>query len=262
MIQAAILSVMVAVRRLRPFGARSLSAAFRCAALITVTTLACTGCSNPRAPRPVSVSDVSCVRSVEATGGSFLQAVAHCQRNPFNTSYPAMLDLNGAPDLQKQAFASGYYDRDLPASNSAEVARLQTLQSGLTAAMAVRQKRQGKTVKPLSSTECMTDLLDVPHEAFALGPRWDGSGPSPTNPYLTPQENDCLARQREAASPPVAVAEPAAVTHAALPEPLGTKPSHLPAAPSDKESAKPAHASNGAHTVSPPGAAPNKVLIL
>ena len=152
---------------------------------------------------------MSCVRSVEAIGGSFLQAVAHCQKNPFDTSYPTMLDLSGAPDLQRQAFASGYYDHDLPASNAAEAARLQTLQSGLTEAMVVRQKRQAATVKPLSDTECMTYLLGVPHEAFALGPSWDVRGQSPTNPYLTPQENDCLARQREAAAPALSVPAPA-----------------------------------------------------
>jgi hypothetical protein len=195
-----------------------------------------------------------------------------------------MLDLSGAPDLQKQAFVSGYYNRDLPASNSAEAARLQALQSGLTAAMVVRQKSQGKSVKTLSSTECMAYLLDVPHEAFALGPAWGGYGPSPTNQYLTHQENDCLARQREAASSPISVpvvpvvpvvtsslatlstahpsATPPATTPPATTKQQGAAPLHHSSASSVKENAKSARNSRGAHTASPRATEVRKVLIL
>jgi hypothetical protein len=195
------IQAMVAVWRLRPSASRWRPTALGRAMPIALTTLACTACANPQAARPAPLSDVSCVRAVETTGGSFLKAVAHCEKNPFDTFYPTLLDLSGAPDLQKQAFDSGYYNRDLPASNAAEGARLQTLQAGLADAMVVRQKRQGKTVTPLSNTGCLAELLDVPHEAFALGPRWDGGRQSPTNPYLTPQENACVARQRDAAAP-------------------------------------------------------------
>jgi hypothetical protein len=225
-----------------------LPTAFRRAVLIVFTALACTACSSQQASRSAAGTDVACVRSVEATGRSFLQAVAHCQQNPFNTLSPTMLDLSGAPDLQKQAFASGYYNRDLPASNFAEAARLQALQSGLTAAMAVRQKsqgqkQQGKSVK-LSSTGCMAYLLDVPHEAFLLGPAWDGDGTSPPNQYLTPQENDCLARQRDAA------------THGAAPGQPWAAPSPISAAPLPKDNAtsagnKSARDSRGTHAASP-----------
>lgn len=240
------IQAIVAVWRLRPCGSGLLPKVFRHAMPIALTTLACTACSNPQAT-PLADSDVACVRSVEATGGSFPQAAAHCQKNPFNTFYPTMLDLSGAPDLQKQAFESGYYNRELPASNSAKAARLQALQSGLTAAMAVRQKSQSKTVKQLSSTECMTYLLDVPHEAFALGPSWDVGGQ--TNPYLTPQENDCVARQRAAASLPGSV-------------PKDAEPAHPSPTPLAKQSANAADKSKGAHTVSPPTEPLNKVLIL
>jgi hypothetical protein len=253
-----------------------LPTAFRRAVLMVFTALACTACSSQQASRLVSGTDVSCVRSVEATGGSFPQAVTHCQQNPFNTLSPTMLDLSGAPDLQKQAFASGYYNRDLPASNFAEAARLQALQSGLTAAMAIRQKSQGKSVKTLSSTECMAYLLDVPHEAFVLGPAWGGDGPSPTNQYLTPQENDCLARQREAVSSPLSVpVVPVATSSlAALPagHPTATPPATTkqqgaapldhPSAPSAKENAKSARHATGAHTASPRATEIDKVLIL
>jgi hypothetical protein len=178
-----------------------------------------------------------------------------------------MLDLSGAPDLQTQAFASGYYNRDLPASNFAEAARLQALQSGLTAAMAVRQKSQGKSVKTLSSTECMADLLAVPHEAFVLGPAWGGDGPSPTNQYLTPQENDCLARQREAASSPLSVPVEPVVTSSLAPLPAGhptakTNQQGAVPSPSVKEGAKSARNSRGAHTASPRATETGKALIL
>jgi hypothetical protein len=255
MIQEIIRSAIVAVWHLRLRGSKWPMSVFRCAALIALTSLACTGCSNPQAARTEPLSDVSCVRSVEATGGSFLQAVAHCQKNPFNTFYPTMLDLSGAPDLQRQAFDSGYYNRDLPAANSAEAARLQTLQSRLTDAMAVRQKSQGETAKQLSSSECVADLLDVPHEAFTLGPSWDGGGQSPTNPYLTPQENDCVARQREAVSASGFVPQ-AAVTQQAL------KPSPPSTPPLVKESADAAHKSGGTHSVSAPTGEMNKALVL
>ena len=228
------IQAMMAVWHLRPCGSGWKLPAFGRVVRIALTTLACAACSNPQATRPDMQSDASCVRSVEAGGGSFSKAVAHCQKNPFDTSYPTLLDLSGAPDLQRQAFQNGYYDRDLPASNEAEVARLQTLQSGLADAMAVRRKSQGKAVKPLSNTECMTDLLDVPHEAFALGPSWDVGGQSPTNPYLTPQENACVARQRQAAAP----------------------------APSEPQAAHSARRPSGAHTVNAPAEAISKVLIL
>jgi hypothetical protein len=252
--EAVIRSATVAAWPIRPRGSGSLSLAFKRAILIALTTLACTACSNPQATRPDSRSDVSCVRSVETTGGSFLQAVAHCQKNPFNTFYPTMLDLSGAPDLQRQAFDNGYYNRDLPASDSAEVARLQTLQSRLTDAMAVRQKSQGKTVKQLSSTECMPYLLDVPHEAFALGPSWDG-GKSPVNPYLTVQENDCVARQREAASGSM---PKAAAAHSAENRQEGVESSTTGLV---KTSTNRAHTSGAAHSVSTPTVM-NKVFIL
>jgi hypothetical protein len=265
------IQAMVAVRRLRPCDPKLLPTVFRGAVLIAVAALACTACSSEQASRFVAGTDVSCVRSVEAAGGTFPQAVDHCQKNPFNTLSPTMLDLSGAPDLQRQAFASGYYNRDLPASNAAEAARLQALQSGLAAAMAVRQKSQGKSVKALSSTECMADLLDVPHEAFVLGPAWDGNGPSPANQYLTPQENDCLARQREAASssvavPVVPVTTSSLATLSAAPEVTtkqqGAAPFHRFGAPSVKESAKSARNSSGAHTDSPRASETDKALIL
>ena len=240
MIQAALWSAIAAVWRYRPFGA-------------CLVGLACAGCASPQAKWPVASSDVSCVRSVEAAGGSFPQAAAHCEKNPFNTLYPTMLDLSGAPDLQKQAFASGYYDRDLPASATAEAARLQSLQSGLTASMAVRAKSQGKMVKPLSAPECTTDLLDVPHEAFALGPRWDGGGPSLTNPYLTPQENDCLAQQRDAASSPADQPRPA------VPSPVFAAPLENPLA---KAGANDASKESKAHIANPSDDRKYKVLIM
>lgn len=243
MIQAVFRSAIVAVWHRRRCGA-----GFRCAMPVTAIVLACTACSHPQAARPVLMSDVSCVRSVEATGGSFPQAAAHCQKNPFNTSFPTMLDLSGAPDLQKQAFDNGYYNRDLPASSTAEAARLQTLQSRLTDAMAVRRKAQGKTVKQLSGTECTATLLDVPHEAFALGPGWDGGGGSPANPYLTPQENDCVARQRNAASASGAAASTPAATAVQKVE-----QTPLPA---------PFANSKAAHGAGVPAAAMNKTLIL
>ena len=252
--QAVTRSAIVAVWHIRPCGSGWLPQAFRRAMLIALTTLACTACSNPQATRPGPRSDVSCVRSVETAGGSFFQAVAHCQKNPFNTFYPTMLDFSGAPDLQRQAFDNGYYDRDLPASDSAEVARLQTLQSRLTGAMAVRQKSQGKTVKQLSSTECMPYLLDVPHEAFALGPSWDG-GKSPANPYLTAQENDCVARQREAASGSM---PKAAAAHSTRIQQEGLESSTTGLV---KASTNHAHKSGAAHSVSTPTVM-NKVFIL
>ena len=254
MIQAIVRFAIVAVWHLRLSGSKGPMSVFRCAALIALTSLACAGCSSPQAARTEPLSDVSCVRSVEATGGSFLQAVGHCQKNPFNTFYPTLLDLSGAPDLQRQAFDSGYYNRDLPAANAAEAARLQTLQSRLTDALAGRQKSQDKTEKQLSSSECATDLLNVPHEAFILGPSWDGGGQSPTNPYLTPQENDCMARQREAVSASGFVPQ-AAVTQQAI------KPSPPSAPPLVKESADAAHKSGPTHGASAP-AGENKALVL
>ena len=250
MIQAVLRSAIVAVWHHRRCGA-----AIRCAMPIAATVLACAACSHPQAARPL-MSDVSCVRSVEAAGGSFPQAAAHCQKNPFNTSFPTLLDLSGAPDLQKQAFDNGYYNRDLPASSAAEAIRLQTLQSHLTDAMAVRRKAQGKTVRQLSGTECMASLLDVPHEAFVLGPSWDGGGLSPANPYLTPQENDCVARQRDAASASGA----AASTPPAATAVQKVEQTPLPA-PFAKESANAAHNSKAAHSASAPSGM-NKVLIL
>lgn len=256
MIQVVLRSAIVAVWHRQPCGAFS-----RCALPIAVTVLACTACSHPQAARPL-MSDVSCVRSVEAAGGNFPQAAAHCQKNPFNTSFPTLLDLSGAPDLQKQAFDDGYYNRDLPASSAAEAARLQTLQSRLTEAMAVRQKSQGKTVKPLSGTACMTALLAVPHEAFALGPSWDGGGQSPANPYLTPQENDCVARQREAASGGAMAAAPPAATAVQKVEQSPLSPPVVKAGPLVKESANAAHKSKAAHGAGAPVGTMNKVLIL
>jgi hypothetical protein len=255
MIQAVLRPAIVAVWHRRPCGAGWLPP-------IAVTLLACTACSHPQAARPL-MSDVSCVRSVEAAGGSFSQAAGHCQKNPFNTSFPTMLDLSGAPDLQKQAFDDGYYNRDLPASSAAEAARLQTLQARLADAMAVRRKSQGKTVKQLSGTECMTTLLAVPHEAFVLGPSWDGGGQSPANPYLTPQENDCVARQRETASASGAVATaPPAATEAQKVEQTPLPAPFVKSAPLVKESANAAHKSKAAHSAGVPAVEMYKTLIL
>lgn len=255
MIQEVLRSAIVAVWHGRPCGAAS-----RCAMPIAVTVLACTACSHPQVARPL-MSDVSCVRSVEAAGGNFPQATAHCQKNPFNTSFPTMLDLSGAPDLQKQAFDDGYYDRDLPASSAAEAVRMQTLQSRLADAMAVRRQSQGKTARQLSGTECVTILLDVPHEAFALGPSWDGGGQSPANPYLTPQENDCVARQREAASAPGAVATASAATETQKVEQTPLPAPSVKTEPLVKESNDAAHKSRTTHGANAP-AGVTKVLIL
>ncbi|HEY1858601.1 hypothetical protein [Acidocella sp.] len=196
------------------------------------------------------MSDVSCVRSVEASGGGFLQAVSHCQQNPFNTLYPTMLDLTGASDLQSQAFESGYYNRDLPGSNEAEIARLQSLHSGLTAAVVVRQKQQGKVVRRLSSEGCGEYLLGAPREAFAQGPSWAVGGPSPTNPYLTSQENYCVALQRAAISPannqsPGLPPNGAAATESATIQEHGLPPPPPSAAPSAKGSIQSAHKLSG-----------------
>lgn len=256
-----ILSAVIAVwRRLFDFGLQP--AAIRRAILIPLVTVACAGCSSSQATRPLSVSDVSCVRSIEASGGNFLKAVAHCQKDPFNTLYPTMLDLTGAQDLQKQAFESGYYNLDLPASNAAETARLQSLQSGLAAAVVVRQKQQGEIVKPLSGTGCMTYLLGVPHQAFALGPRWDVGGQSPTNPYLTPQENYCVAQQRAATSPPGSLPDGATATYSAKIQQRRLEPPPPSTAPLAEGSAKSAHPPKGAHTANPPAEMMNRVFIL
>ena len=250
MIRAVMVSAIMAGWRLRPLGRGAMPAAIRRAVLMPLATVACAGCANPQAMKPAPMSDVACVRSVEAAGGSFLQAVAHCQQNPFNTLDPTMLDLAGAADLQSQAFESGYYNRDLPASNGAEIARLQSLHAGLTAAVAVRQKQQGKVVRRLSSEGCAEYLLGAPREAFVLGPGWVVGGPSPTNPYLTSQENYCVALQRAAISPanspaPGLPPQGAAATESAANQDGGEQPPPASAAPSVKDDRQSAHKLSG-----------------
>jgi hypothetical protein len=85
---------------------------------------------------------------------------------------------------------------DDPWSRPTKEQRLAAERQAAAVSVQERQARQGRGVRRMSDDQCYALLRGVPNDVAVMGSPWHPGEPSPDNPYMTAQENWCMALGR------------------------------------------------------------------